>query len=278
MMTLLILLGLAAVMLVVERLWPANRLPAVRGWWARIVLVNLAQLGIVWLAGQTWDRWMQRRSLLHLGESLGDAFSGIVAYLVSCVVFYAWHRVRHESAWFWRVCHQLHHSPRRIELVTSFYKHPVEITINSLLSSVLVYLVLGCSPGGAACYLMAIAAAEFFYHWNVRTPRWLGWVLQRPEAHRVHHEYRRHTRNYADLPVIDWLFGTLENPVRAVRRCGFGPRHEARVRDMLAFRDVHGATPDAGGARGPSPTCLGCRKRWACEAARMLAPAGPPPS
>jgi sterol desaturase/sphingolipid hydroxylase (fatty acid hydroxylase superfamily) len=269
MTTLLILIGVACGFFVVERLWPANRLPAARGWWARVGLVNLVQLGIVILAGQTWDRWMQRWSLLHLSETLGDVPAAVVAYVVSCVVYYWWHRVRHESPWFWRLCHQLHHSPRRIELVTSFYKHPVEITINSLLSSGIVFLLLGCSLRAAALYTLAIAVAEYFYHWNVRTPRWLGWFIQRPESHRVHHEHQRHTSNYADPPVIDWLFGTLENPERHVERCGFDRRREARVAEMLAFRDVHQS--QATSYAGLAPTCLGCRKRWACQAARASA-------
>lgn len=258
------LIVVAVVLFVVERLWPAAALPKVRGWWARIALVNLAQLGVVLLAERLWDRWFQRASLFHLSETVGDLGAALFAYLVSCIVFYAWHRVRHESELFWKLCHQLHHSPRRIELLTSFYKHPVEITINSLLSSALVFGVLGCSLRSAAIYTFLIAVAEYLYHWNVRTPRWLGWFIQRPEAHRVHHEYQRHTRNYADLPFIDWLFGTLENPARTVRRCGFNPRAEARVVEMLAFRDAQSAAA----GKFPSPTCFGCRKRWQCQAAK----------
>jgi sterol desaturase/sphingolipid hydroxylase (fatty acid hydroxylase superfamily) len=109
--------------------------------------------------------------------------------------------------------------------------------------------------------------AEFFYHWNIRTPRWVGWIVQRPEAHRVHHEYQRHTRNYGDLPILDWLFGTLENPVRYVSRCGFNPRHEARFIEMLALRDVHKSAT----ASALAPTCFGCRKRWACQAVKEAA-------
>ena len=261
--TLTLLIPLAAACFTLERLWPAAALPRVRGWWLRILLANLVQLGVVLLAGRCWDRWFQRASLLHLSSALGDVPAAAVAYLVSCLVFYGWHRVRHESELFWRLCHQLHHSPRRIEVLTSFYKHPVEITLNSLLTGALVFGVLGCSLRSAALYTVAIAAAEYFYHWNIRTPRWLGWILQRPEAHRVHHEYRRHTRNYADLPVIDWLFGTLENPDRPVRRCGFGPRNELRVGEMLLFRDVDRSPAGT----SPSPTCLGCGRRWRCQAA-----------
>src|SRR6202049_1943125 len=45
-------------MIVVEKLWPAVELPRVRAWWARVIAVNAVQLGIVILAGVTWDRWL----------------------------------------------------------------------------------------------------------------------------------------------------------------------------------------------------------------------------
>jgi hypothetical protein len=37
---------------------------------------------------------------------------------------------------------------------------------------------------------------------------------------------------------------------------------------MLFFRDVHHIEV----AAVVSPTCIGCRKRWACQAAREAAP------
>ncbi len=256
----LLLCGIAVVMIVVERLWPAHELPRVRGWWLRIALVNLAQLGIVLLAGATWDRWLARASLFHLSDTLGTIAAAGVAYLVSTFVYYWWHRVRHESRLFWRLCHQLHHSPRRIELLASFYKHPVEILLNSLISAGLVYALLGCSVESAAIYTGMTAVAEYFYHWNIRTPRWVGWLVQRPESHRVHHQFQHHSQNYADLPVWDWLFGTLKNPSVAPSRCGFTVGREQRVGEMLVFRDVHQSR------RPMPPTCFGCRKRWACAA------------
>ena len=263
-----LLIAIAAGLFILERLWPAGALPKVRGWWARVVVVNLVQLGVVLLAGVAWDKWFQRASVFHSSDQLGDVPAALLAYLVSCVIYYWWHRVRHESELFWRLCHQLHHSPRRIELVTSFYKHPFEILINSVLSSFIVHALLGCSPRAAAFYTLLIAVAEFFYHVNLRTPRWVGWFIQRPESHRVHHQYQRHTRTYADLPWIDWLFGTLENPRARVRRCGFNPRREERFTEMLLLRDVHKTEP----IHGLLPTCLGCRKRWACQAAREAKP------
>ncbi len=262
----LLLMVIAVGFFVVERLWPARELPTVRGWWGRVVLVNLTQAAVVLLAGLTWDRWMQGWSLLRLRDWFHDGWCAVIAYLVSCVIYYWWHRVRHESRLFWRLCHQLHHSPRRIELVTSFYKHPVEITLNALLSSAIVYPLLGCSPTGAAIYTVITAVAEYFYHWNIRTPRWLGWIVQRPESHRVHHQFQRHTQNYADLPALDWLFGTLENPKHEVE-CGFDPGREQAFPQMLGFVDVHASAP------GAAPTCLVCRKRWICAASQSTASA-----
>lgn len=253
-----LILGIAIVMILIERLWPAHQLPSSRGWWLRVALVNGAQLGIVMVAGLTWDRWMAGASLFSISHALDDWTAGFIAYFFSTFVYYFWHRIRHESGLFWRLCHQLHHSPRRIELLASFYKHPVEIVLNALISSSLVYLILGCSVQAAAIYTLFAAVAEYFYHWNIRTPRWLGWIIQRPESHRVHHKYQHHSQNYADLPVWDWIFGTLDNPKKSPTRCGFDADREQRVIEMLAFRDVH-KTP-----QGLPIQCFGCRKRWAC--------------
>jgi sterol desaturase/sphingolipid hydroxylase (fatty acid hydroxylase superfamily) len=258
----LILIAVAVGFFVVEHVWPARAMPTVRRWWWRVIFVNLTQAGIVLLAGVTWDRWMQGWSLVRLREHMGDWPAAGVAYLVSCFIYYWWHRLRHESQIFWRLCHQLHHSPQRIELVTSFYKHPVEITLNSLLSSAIVYPLLGCTPMAAAIYTLFTGVAEYFYHWNIRTPHWLGWLVQRPESHRVHHQHQRHTNNYADLPILDWMFGTLENPKHEVL-CGFDTEREQQFGAMLAFKDVHAAAP------GTAPTCIGCRKRWICAATNL---------
>ncbi len=70
-------------MIVVEKLWPAVELPRVRAWWARVIAVNAVQLGIVLLAGVTWDRWLLGASLFHLRDRFGVAVQGALAYLVS---------------------------------------------------------------------------------------------------------------------------------------------------------------------------------------------------
>ncbi len=234
----IVVLGL--VLMLLERLVPARQLPAVPGWWGRVVGANVAQFAVVVIAGYSWDRWLARASVLSLGElGWSTPVQGALGYVVASFVYYWWHRARHDVNFLWLACHQLHHSPQRIEAITSFYKHPVELMANSLLSSGLSYGLLGLTPAGAAWVTFLSAAAEFFYHLNVRTPRWVGFFIQRPEMHRIHHARGVHYGNFGDLPIWDFLFGTYDNPPTFAGECGFKPEREARVGSMLAFRNVN---------------------------------------
>ena len=51
----------------------------------------------------------------------------------------------------------------RIEVLTSFYKHPVEQLINSILSSPVLYALLGLDPASASLAILLAGAAELFY-------------------------------------------------------------------------------------------------------------------
>ena len=172
-------------------------------------------------------------------DALGEVRGAIVGYLAITFVYYWWHRWRHSIRLLWRWFHQVHHSPQRIEIITSFYKHPVEIVSNSLLSSVIVYLGVGLSPTAAVHAVLLTGLAELFYHWNVPTPYWLGFLFQRPESHCIHHQEGVHSFNYADLPMWDMLFGTFKNPRHWEETCGFGPDGEHRLPEMLRGVDVN---------------------------------------
>lgn len=224
---------------VLERAVPGWQLPRVRGWWWRVLAINGAQLGVVLLAGFTWERWLSGASIFKLSQHVGPALGGLIAYFIATFVFYWWHRARHESPLLWRVFHQIHHSPKRLEVITSFYKHPIEMVVNSILGSLLVYALLGLSAESAATYTLCTALGEFFYHTNITTPRWIGWFFQRPEMHRIHHQHGRHKNNYGDITWWDMLFGTYENPPRFTKTCGFDDPREQRLPEMLGWKDVH---------------------------------------
>ena len=229
---------------VAERLHPGWCLPVVRGWWWRVLAVNGAQLAVVLLAGVTWERWLAGASLLHLWPTLPAWAGGLIAYFVATFVFYWWHRARHEVHWLWLGFHQIHHSAQRLEVITSFYKHPAEMLVNSLLGSALVYAVLGLDPAAGAVYTLCTALGEFFFHANLRSPRWVGYVFQRPEMHRIHHQHGHHRNNYGDIVWWDMLFGTYENPPTWDARCGYDEGLEQRLGDMLLYRDVHAPQVD----------------------------------
>jgi sterol desaturase/sphingolipid hydroxylase (fatty acid hydroxylase superfamily) len=253
----------ACLMILFERLFPATKLPVVAGWWFRAILANLVQIAIVVVAGFTWNLWLRGPSLLHASR-WPDAAAAGATYFISTFVFYWWHRVRHESPFWWRFAHQIHHSASRLEIFTAFYKHPLEISLDSVLSAVLVYPLMGCSPFQGALYTVLIAVGEMFYHWNIHTPRWVGTFFQRPESHRIHHQRDRHTKNYADLPLWDFIFGTYANPKHAdTVRCGFGHERETLLLPMLMGKPVETTRePEPLNFR---PACFGCRKQRLCR-------------
>jgi sterol desaturase/sphingolipid hydroxylase (fatty acid hydroxylase superfamily) len=236
---LLKLIAIFAICFVIERIWPGWKLPNVKTWPWRVVAINLAQIGVVLLAGVTWERWLGSYSLFHLSEHMEPIAGGIFAYFVATFIFYWWHRARHENDFLWRVFHQIHHSPVRLEVITSFYKHPVEMIANSIIGSLLVFTLLGFSIESSLVYTACCALGEYFYHTSIRTPRWIGYFFQRPEMHRIHHQMDRHKNNYGDIVWWDMLFGTYENPATFDGRCGFSDEREERLADMLLFKDVH---------------------------------------
>jgi sterol desaturase/sphingolipid hydroxylase (fatty acid hydroxylase superfamily) len=231
--------GIGGLCFLLERIVPGWKLPSVRTWRFRVIAINLMQLGIVVLAGVTWERWLSSASLFHLRQHVSPVLGGVLAYFVATFVFYWWHRWRHEVGALWVAFHQIHHSPQRIEVITSFYKHPGEMIVNSLVGSALVYSCLGLSVEGGAIYTACTALGEFFYHTNIKTPRWIGYFFQRPEMHRIHHQYGRHKNNYGDIVWWDMLFGTYENPKEFVYTCGFDDDKEQQLIAMLKYRDVH---------------------------------------
>jgi sterol desaturase/sphingolipid hydroxylase (fatty acid hydroxylase superfamily) len=228
-----VVVGFTALALIaLERRIPGVEQPRVPNWLLRVAALNSAQIAVVYIGVLTWDRWLSRLSPWN-GQMHGGAIWILLGYVAITFVYYWWHRARHEIPVLWRWFHQVHHSPARIEVVTSFYKHPLEIAVNGLLSSTVLHVLVGLTPASAAIVVTITGIAELFYHCNVRTPYWLGFVFQRPESHRRHHELNIHRGNYSDLPLWDIIFGTFDNPRKTPRTCGFGRQRETELLRML---------------------------------------------
>ncbi|MCU1298610.1 MAG: sterol desaturase family protein [Acidobacteriaceae bacterium] len=224
---------------VLERVLPGRELPESPGWYLRAAFLNGCQLSIVLLAGVAWNKWLQAQSLLHISGRMPPWTEGLLGWFAGTFVFYWWHRLRHDVDFFWRVCHQIHHSPARIEMLTAFYKHPLEIAADSIISSALLFSLLGASVQGAAWFNVFAVMGEYFYHSNLRTPRWLGYFLQRPEHHSIHHQLDLHGFNYGDITWWDRLFGTFRETDGFALQCGFPNGRERNLGQMLRFHDSY---------------------------------------
>lgn len=226
------------VFLVLERVQPGRPLPHVAGWHLRALFLNLTQLALTLIFNRVWVRIFQGASLVELSSLNRPWVEGFLAWFVGTFFYYWWHRLRHANG-FWRIFHQIHHSPARIEILTSFYKHPIEMLADTALSAAIAYFLLGISLEGAFWFNFFAATGEYFYHGNFKSPRWLKWFLQTPELHSVHHQLDVHRYNFSDLPLWDRLFGTYKDADEFVPACGFPRDNERKLGDMLVFRDVY---------------------------------------
>ncbi|WP_413942732.1 sterol desaturase family protein [Bdellovibrio sp. HCB-162] len=221
-----------------ERLLPGRKLPHSKGWYYRAVFINLIQLAMVGIAGLTWNKFFRDYTLFNFGGWSSPALEGFFYWFIGTFIFYWWHRLRHVNGW-WLIFHQLHHSPSRIEVLTSFYKHPVEIAADSILIGFIIYTVFGGTAEAGAWYALYAATGEYFYHANIKTPRWFGYFIQRPEHHSIHHELGVHKYNYSDITWWDRMFGTFKDTDEFASRCGFPEQNEEKLKEILLFKDVY---------------------------------------
>src|SRR5690349_7597100 len=184
--------------------------------------------------------WVATHSLLP-GHRLGLAGGIAVGFVAWTFVYYWYHRSEHRFDLMWRALHQLHHSPTRVDAAGFAFAHPFDIITQTVISLVVMIGVLGLDTRAVALVGLYTAIAELVQHINVRTPRWLEWFMQRPEAHQRHHEFGQHAGNYADWPVWDKLFGTYRAPATAPLTYGFEDAATRRIGAMLACIDVNRA-------------------------------------
>jgi sterol desaturase/sphingolipid hydroxylase (fatty acid hydroxylase superfamily) len=242
-------------MLAVEWRWPARSFPARPAWrWIGIgFLLLIATTGAVvplllpldWLAAHRWQD----------GTRLGIAGGTLAGWVILSALAYTYHRACHSVPLMWRLLHQVHHSPQRVDISGSALFHPLEMVAQTLLQLFVTVIVLGLDPVAASLVGVVAAFHGMFQHWNIHTPRWIGYFIQRPESHCEHHRLGVHANNYGDLPWWDLLLGTFRNPPAFTGECGFESPADRRMGAMLAWIDVN--QPLYGGAnRGAATSSL----------------------
>lgn len=246
-----IIFALYAALLLWETLAPRRQLP--RSWVWQFKGVAFFVVYVVWssLLPRWWDPLLAPYQLFDLAE-LGTVGGTLVGLLVYEVVAWVYHRSLHAFAPLWRV-HQTHHSAERLDVSSAFMFHPLDMLGWTAVGSVALVVLAGLTPQATTNILVILYLLAVFQHANVRTPHWLGFIVQRPESHTVHHGREVHQRNYADLPCIDMVFGTFENPVGDGPETGIYPGASSKYWALFTLRDLTSdrAQTDASSPRLP---------------------------
>lgn len=244
----LIVLGIYATLMVWEAVAPARTLPPVANWRVR----GLAAFGVFFYLSSylplLWDQYLIPYQLFDL-SGLETVLGAVVGLLLYELGVFAWHWAMHKFDTLWLGFHQMHHSAERVDTFGAFWFSPTDMIGWTALGSLVLVLLLGVSPQSATIILLVTMFFSVFQHSNIKTPRWVGYFIQRPESHSVHHQKGVHFYNFSDLPVFDIIFGTFRNPENFADETGFYDGASSRVLEMLTFQDVSdepNLTPESG--------------------------------
>jgi sterol desaturase/sphingolipid hydroxylase (fatty acid hydroxylase superfamily) len=238
MLTLFLIIGaLYASFALIEHLMPARRLPQVGLWRVRGVLALLLYLAISVAGPMLWDATIAEHRLFDASTlALWAQVAG--GFLLLEFGIYVWHRTLHNVEPLWRLLHQTHHSAERIDIWSAFWFHPLDMVGWTLLSSLVLVGGFGISVEAAVIITLISSFCSMFQHSNIRTPRWLGYFIARPENHAAHHERGVHATNYGNIPWFDMLFGTFRNPEKAPDETGFFDGASNRIGALLIGRKI----------------------------------------
>ena len=233
----LIIIALYAGLFLWESVFPGRKLPVIKYWKLKGILMFIAFFFLSSYLPLLIDKYLVQYELLDLSHinTLAGAFIGILLYEFGV---YVWHRLMHKSDVLWKVFHQMHHSAERIDIPGSYFFSPFDMLGWVLLGSICLALLVGLSPQAVTITILVTTFLGLFQHANIKTPQWLGYIVQRPESHSVHHAKEVHAYNYSDLPIFDIIFGTFKNPKSFESEAGFYNGASSKMWQMLLFKDV----------------------------------------
>lgn len=239
----LMILFLYASLMLWEAIAPGRKLPKVKNWRLRGIAVFIFYFFFTSYIPLVWDNFLASYQLINLTETslVLQVFIGVLLYQLGV---YIWHRLLHENNMLWKIFHQMHHSAERMDSYGAFYFSPFDMIGFSFLGSLCLVLIVGLSPQATTISLLLITFLAVFQHTNIKTPVWLGYIVQRPESHTIHHAKGIHAYNYSDLPIFDIIFGTFKNPKNYEYDTGFYLGASKRIWDMILFKNVEKSTFD----------------------------------
>jgi sterol desaturase/sphingolipid hydroxylase (fatty acid hydroxylase superfamily) len=224
--------------ILLDLVYRQRRYEGARHWRLRALAVTAGIFFFTTWVGELWGKFFDGASLFNL-SGLGAIGGALVGVLVYEFFHYWYHRLAHEVNWLWRAGHQMHHSAESLDAFGAYYLHPLDAAIFTSIGSLVFFPLLGVTVEAGVLAMLFLTFNAMFQHANIRTPRWLGYLIQRPESHGIHHAAGIHRYNYADLPLWDMVFGTFRNAHTARGlRTGFYNGASSRLFDMLIGRDV----------------------------------------
>lgn len=229
--------GIYAILILWEAIFPARKLVAIKYWKLKGIGVFIFYFLLSSYLPLFINPFLEKYKIFDL-SNLSTWMGALVGVLLYEFGVFVWHRQLHRSDFLWRTFHQMHHSAERLDTYGAFFFSPLDMIGWTLLSSVCFSLLIGLSPQAITATLLIANFLSIFQHANINTPRWLGYLVQRPESHTIHHARNIHGHNYSDLPLFDIIFGTFKNPKTYVHETGFYTGASERLKDMLLFKDV----------------------------------------
>lgn len=233
----LAILGIYAILIIWEALFPARKLPTVKYWKLKGLLSFFIFFMVASYLPLFTDSFLAQYQLFDL-SGLGVITSSIIGVIVYEFGMFIYHFSMHRFNFLWRTFHQMHHSAERLDTYGALWHGPLDMIGFTLLGSFVFALTIGLSPQAITVVLLVLNFFSFFQHANIKTPHWLGFILQRPESHSIHHGKGIHKYNYTDLPIIDMIFGTFRNPKSYHPETGFYHGASSRIKDLLLFKDI----------------------------------------
>jgi sterol desaturase/sphingolipid hydroxylase (fatty acid hydroxylase superfamily) len=233
----IVIFTIYAAMMIWEAAAPARELPVMKNWVLRGMTAFAVFFFLSTYLPLLWDEYLAKFQVFDL-SGIGVFWGTILVLFIYEFGLYLWHFAMHKSDMLWKVFHQMHHSAERMDTYGAFYFSPMDMIGFTFLGSLCFTIVAGFDPQAVTLILISTTFFSIFQHANVKTPVWLGYLVQRPESHTVHHAKGVHAYNYSDLPVFDMIFGTFRNPKEYEHETGFYNGASERVADMLIFKDV----------------------------------------
>jgi sterol desaturase/sphingolipid hydroxylase (fatty acid hydroxylase superfamily) len=225
----LVLIGLMAVIAIVETAVPFHRNPE---WRSRHLAPNLAltalmlTLNFAFNAGAIVIAAILNANNFGLlaGQGLPILASLLLGVVVLDLFSYFAHWLMHRLSWLWSV-HRVHHSDPLVDITTAYRQHPLEGLVRFLFTMIPAWL-LGFPAEAIVLYRLLSAANALLEHMNIKLWQPLDSLLSAlyvtPNMHKVHHSrvQRETDSNYGNiLAIYDRVFRTFSPTSRATAVC-----------------------------------------------------------